>query len=76
MSRGGHAWLTRWANSTTNRSPSSESRSASNGAPAKPRYPLGSTASAQVERMFPFNHEYWTRFTVGDSQHWSGALLP
>ena len=32
---------------------------------AKPRYPVGSTLSAQVERMFPFNHEYWIRFTGG-----------
>jgi hypothetical protein len=43
------------------------------------------SAPPQVERMFPFNHEYWTgftgheywtRFTGGDSRDWSGALLP
>ena len=43
---------------------------------AKPRYPVGLTLSALVERMFPFNHEYWIRFTGGDSQNWSGTLLP
>jgi hypothetical protein len=43
---------------------------------SKPRYPVGSTLSAQVERTFPFNHEYRIRFTGGDSQNWSGALLP
>jgi hypothetical protein len=43
---------------------------------AKLRYPIGSTVSAQVECVFPLNHEYWIRFTGDDSRHWSGALLP
>jgi hypothetical protein len=29
-----------------------------------------------VDHVFPFNHEYWIRFTADDSPHYSGALLP
>ena len=42
---------------------------------AKLRYPVGSTVTAQVTKVFPSNQEYWIRFTGDDSQRWSYALL-
>ncbi len=43
---------------------------------AKLRHPVGSTVSARVEHVFPFNDEYWIRFTADDSPHHCGTLLP
>jgi hypothetical protein len=39
------------------------------------RYPVGSAVTAQVTKVFPFNREYWVRFTGDDTQRWPHALL-
>lgn len=43
---------------------------------AKERYPVGSVVPARVAGVYPFNREYWIRFTGDDDQRWGGALLP
>ena len=42
---------------------------------AKLRYPVGSTVTAQVTEVYPFNQEYWIRFTGDDTGRWCHALL-